>query len=232
MVIFSHVGEHILDFKKALENIKSIMKDNAFIYMEFPDATRYSDVDSMPYFFYTYEHLFHITKDTLYNIGSTYGLELMNKETYLKLETYYVLYGLYKNNDTKSKIEYSDISKIKMKEYSAFSKKKLRPIIEVFEKSNEELILWGIGASTAILFNDSFDNCNIIQLIDSNVSKQGINITISNIKFTIEDPSKITNENATILVLPMMYSDLIVKQINNNNLKNKISLLNGEKHEY
>ena len=44
--------------------------------------------------------------------------------------------------------------------------KKTEDLRSEFEKTQEKLILWGIGASTALLLNNTFNNCNVIQLID------------------------------------------------------------------
>lgn len=226
-VVFSHTAEHILDFNKSMEKAKSYLKNGGRIYAEFPDSKKYLDVDFVPYFFYTYEHTLHFSEKTFENISRAFNLELIDKKGYLKLESYYVMYGVYEKNENtpKNTPEFTDETRNAVEEYGKICARKLRPVIEKFEKSGEELILWGIGASTAQLLNDNFDNCNIIQLIDSNPARQGVKFNIGGKIFATEAPEKLKNKTATIVILPVMYANSIQKQIKNSGIENKTATL-------
>ncbi len=225
IIILSHVHEHIFDAALAMENIKTMLKPAGIIYFEVPDAVRYCDVDFSPYFFFTYEHVIHYTKNTLSNIAKSFGLELIETDQYLKCESYYVLYGLFKNNGKFANTEYSDETKSAVQKYLDFSILNLRNFVEKLERSQEEIILWGIGASTAQLLSGTFDKCNVIQLIDSNPSRQGLKFKIGNSCLCIESPEKIVSSNSTIVVLPVMYKKSIISQIRAMGFKNKILAL-------
>ena len=88
------------------------------------------------------------------------------------------------------------------------------------------MILWGIGASTALLLNETFDKCNVIQLIDRNPARQNLSYRMGGGNFlSIQDPSDITETDATIVIMPYWYHDSIQKQILEMGFKNKITSL-------
>lgn len=227
IIILSHVLEHIVDCKKALENCKSLLKDTGCIYVEFPDAEKYCNVNMSAYFFNTYEHVMHVTHSDLENFAIAHNLELCSANTYLKLETYYVLYGVYKKakREEKRAYLYSNNAKKALSHYEDFSKEKILQCRNALVSEKEELILWGIGASTAILIHKVFNNSHVIQLIDANPLRQGIEFTVNNKKLKIESPVSIKNTTATIVVLPEIYCDSIKKQIDAMGYKNNVIAL-------
>ena len=222
--VLLHSLEHYLDFKSTLEAVKKLIKPNGIIYIETPDAEKYCNVEAVPFTLFTYEHTFHLTKDTMRNLGRISGLELLDTNSFFKADSYWVVYGVFRNNGkNKSEIVYTNTTKRACLQYIDFSKNVLEKHLPPLDDT--EYYLWGIGASTALLLNETFDKYNIIGLIDRNPAKQGIEYKIGNKWLTISDPSDITNPNATILVLPYWYKDSIVKQIKEMNLKNKILTL-------
>ncbi|MGL4721919.1 MAG: class I SAM-dependent methyltransferase [Desulfovibrionaceae bacterium] len=227
IIIFSHVGEHIVDFKKAIENLKKLLNNDGYLYMEFPDARKYCDVDFGAYFFTTYEHVMHVTDKTLQNIALVHSLTLLSFDTYQKLDKYYVIFGIYKKSfeEKTSSCFYDTTAKEAFMQYEAFSQVKIPSFVKELEESQEEIILWGIGASTAILLSKVFHSHNVIYLIDSNTQRQGIVFCINNKKVSVEAPSAIQNSVATIVVLPEIYGTAIKKELYEAGYKNNVLLL-------
>ena len=225
VITMIHSLEHFMDIDKVIENAKKMLKPNGYLYIEVPDAEKYSNTNSVPYTMFTFEHIYHFNKDTMKNLGNTYGLKTLDIGQYFKAESYDVLYGLYQNSDKKSSVEYTNTLKTEILEYRQNSANRLKPFIQEFEKTQEKLILWGIGASTALLLNSTFDNCNVIQLIDRNKQRQGLDYKIGRKSLYIEDPDKITDMDATILVLPYWYHDSIIRQIKDMGFKNPVKAL-------
>lgn len=226
LIILSHTLERILNFKDALLNLKKLLNPNGIIYIEVPDSQKYDKVNFPSYFFFTFEHIIHFTKSDFENVAKSYGFKLLQTNNYLKCNSYFVINGIFQNGGNVGKLIYTDETKKAIERYLQYSKDKLIPVIKHLEKSQEELILWGIGASTAQLLNDTFDNCNVIQLIDNNSSRQGIEFIISDKKMTVEAPSSVNSTDATIVVLPIMYKKSIIEQIQVLGFKNKIITLN------
>lgn len=225
LIVLSHTLERIVDFKDALVNLKTLLNPDGIIYIEVPDSQKYDKVDFPSYFFLNFEHIIHFTKSDFENVAKNYGLKLLQTNDYLKCNSYFVINGIFQNGGGIEKLTYTDETKTAVERYLQYSKEKLIPVIKQLEDSQEELILWGIGASTAQLLNDTFDKCNAIQLIDNNPSRQGIEFIVSNKKMTVEAPSSVNSMDATIVVLPIMYKKSIIEQIQALGFKNKIMTL-------
>lgn len=225
IAILGHSLEHYLDIDKVLLNIKKILKPEGYLYIEVPDAEKYSNTDSVPFTMFTYEHLYHFTLNTMENLANAFGYKLLDKKQFFKAASYDVLYALYRNNGEYKETIYDETNKKAIKQYVTHCQNKLIPYISKFEKSQEKLILWGIGASTALLLNETFDKCNVIQLIDRNPARQNLSYRIGRNFLSIQDPSDITETDATIVIMPYWYHDSIQKQILEMGFKNKITSL-------
>lgn len=224
LIVFSHTVEHIINMHQAMQNVKEILSENGVLFIEVPDASEYASVEMPPYFFFTYEHLIHFTTDTLQNLSNTFGLKLIQTKTYLKCDRYHVLYGIFRRGSS-APVYRETRTERAVREYETVCREHLKPIIEKLERDKEQLILWGIGASTAQLLNGNFDRCNVIKLIDSNPARQSIAFRVGGKSLTIEAPDTITDPGATIVVLPVMYRDSIIRQIRSDGLTNRIVTL-------
>ena len=225
LITMIHSLEHFADIDKVIENAKKMLKPNGYLYIEVPDAERYSRTDSVPYTMFTLEHIYHFDKHTMKNLGNAFGLKTIDIGQFFKAESYDVLYGLYQNGNNKTSAKYSDSLKNSINEYREYSANRLKPFIQKFEETQEKLILWGIGASTVLLLNKTFDNCNVLQLIDRNKQRQGLNYKLGNKNFTVQDPDTINDKEATIVVLPYWYHDSIMKQIKEMGFTNPVKSL-------
>lgn len=77
LIILSHVLEHVRDLAKALIRLKSLMKPQALLYIEVPDAKRYSNFLHSPFQDINTEHINHFSKISLSNILSSCGYECL-----------------------------------------------------------------------------------------------------------------------------------------------------------
>ena len=108
-----------------------------------------------------------------------------------------------------------------IKGYLEKCKIKIKKMLESLIENKTPLILWGIGASTAILL-ESFSQCKVIQLVDKNVMKQGLRYRIGENEFVIVSPNEINNKEATIFIMSMPYRAAIRKQIIKMGLENPV----------
>lgn len=58
-IILTHVLEHIYDLSAAIANLSSKLNENGILYIEVPDASRYSDLYFVPYYYIDCEHINH-----------------------------------------------------------------------------------------------------------------------------------------------------------------------------
>ena len=226
IAIVSHDLEHFTDINRAMSNILSVLNDDSYMLVEVPDVSMYEKLDRAPYHFLTYEHIGHFSDVTLQNIATRHGMEIVEMGHYIKCDDYPCVYALMRRTtNVIEKIERDIISEEEICKYVRRCKKDIAEIVDKYSKDNTPIILWGIGASTAQLLNGCFDNCNVVQLIDKNESKQGLEFVVGNKKLVIEKPELIKDQNSTILILSTAYKDLIKKDIINRGLKNQIEWL-------
>ncbi len=227
LITMIHSIEHFEAIDKVIKNAKKMLKPEGLLYIEVPDADKYASTEAVPYTMFTFEHIYHFNLNVMDNIWKNFGLELFDKGQFHKAESYDVLWGLYKNSikPCEKKSVYSSSLKESILNYKQISAQRLKPFIKEFERTQEKLILWGIGASTAILMNGTFDNCNVIKLADRNEKRQGIEYKIGEKIYKVESPDTIKDSEATILMLPYWYHDSIMKQIKDMGLKNPVKAL-------
>lgn len=222
MVIMNHTLEHILDVESTMKNIDRVIKADGYLFIEIPDVEGYADEEAAPYNFLTYEHVLHMSMQDMKNLANEYGYEIVEaKHYYKKVSNYPSIYAVMRKS-SKKEIEFSDKSEYAMLKYLEKSKVCLEEFITPLRESKEELILWGIGASTTILL-EAFEGCNVKSLIDRNPKRQGLSFTINKNGFVVEDPS--TVGCGTIVILSIPYHDSIERQIREMGLDNKIVAL-------
>lgn len=222
MIILNHSLEHILDVKGTMKEIRRIMKSNGYLFIEIPDIEGYEKEEAAPYNFLTYEHVLHMSMNDMENLANNYGFSIIDSGSYYKkVSNYPSIFAILQIGDY-GEIRCSGIPEECMNRYLKKSERVLSEFIEPLRKSQEPLILWGIGASTAILI-ESFAGCNVSMLVDRNPARQGLNFSIDEKIFEIKDPAEVNG--GTIVILSIPYRDSIKKQIRDMGLSNKIVAL-------
>ncbi len=216
LIIMNHILEHICDLNKTLSDAKKVLNDKGYIYIENPDIKGYvrNKDKNPPYSFLTFEHVLHTSMEDLENLAACTGFIIEDCGEYFKeVSNYPSVWAILKpqNNIDSSRIKYSR-NHLFIQEYISQCKKAMYKVLEPLIKSQTKLILWGIGASTAILLND-FSKCNVIQLIDNNPMRQDIRYTINQKDYVIQAPSEISDSDASIFIMSGPYKDSITKQI-------------------
>lgn len=225
LAVFIHSLEHYLDYDKAIMTVMEMLKDDGFIYIEVPDTENYCNESDAPYTMFTYEHLVHFSLAAFSNIARAFGLKLVTKGRFYKADSYHVIYCVFQKGGTRSKVVKDDSARKAIMAYNQLSAERLKILIAPFEKSQEPLILWGIGASTASMLDGHFDKCNVHGLVDRNQARQGLSFELSGRQMKVMSPEMIDEERATIVVLPFWYKDSIIRQIKEMGLKNKVVAL-------
>lgn len=224
MVVLNHILEHIADLRLTMENVNKILKQDGYVFIELPDIEGYCDYaeNNAPYSFLTYEHIVHFSENDLKNLISQFQFEIVECGKYFKKVSNYpsIWAILKKKGDLDKKINPSDNIQY-IKNYMELCKKVINESLQAVIDDKTPLILWGIGASTALLLED-FSECNVIQLVDKNPLRQGVKYSIGDKDFSIQSPEEIQDENATIFVMSGPYKNSIKKQIQEMGLKNKV----------
>lgn len=226
LVILNHSLEHIIDVENTMLNIGKVLRDDGFLFIEVPDVEEYINEEAAPFNFLTYEHVLHLSMNDMNNLAAIYGYEIVDSgKYYKKVSNYPSIYAVMKKYVCGSRsITYSGISEMSMLRYLKKSQNKLEEFLTPLRQSGEELILWGIGASTAILI-DSFVGCNVKELIDRNPSRQGLQFNINENHYAVKGPEEVGE--GTIVILSIPYHNSIERQIRQMGYDNKIVALKG-----
>jgi len=107
IIIYSHILEHILDVNKEIELIKKFIKKNTLVYIEVPgikEIHKNYEANILKYF--QNAHTFHFTLESLVNLMSKHGFELVEGNQFVKSIFKYT--GVSKNitNDYLPVVEY------------------------------------------------------------------------------------------------------------------------------
>lgn len=227
LILCTHNLEHFIDFDKAMRNMCAALKRDGYLFIEVPDVEEYAKLARAPYHFLTYEHVCHFSSGAIRNLASRFGMQIVFSGKYVKCDDYPCLYCLLKRGsaDKISDIVYDAAGERAMRKYMEKCEEDVKLSIRNFETEQTPLILWGIGASTAQLLNHNFDNCNVIQLVDSNRARQGIPFRTGKRVLRVDDPSNVQSREAVILILSTAYKASIKKSIRNYGYQNDIASL-------
>ena len=213
LIILNHMLEHIYDIKEPIKNIKNFLNKEGYLYIEVPDTERYKEFYNGSLYYLHYEHILHFSKQSLINLANIYGFDIISIEECIREPKTPALRVLLKNNPNNNDI------KTLLNQYIDESIEDINNnIIKRLISSNEKVILWGIGSSTLHLFSLGLEKLNIVDIVDASTKKQGKTL----LGHKIISPNEIKDEDATILILPVLYYDSIYKQIKEMGLKNKI----------
>jgi SAM-dependent methyltransferase len=229
-IILSHVMEHIYDLKQCVGNIARLLKQNGFIYVEVPDASRYHEFYVVPYYYFDCEHINHFDEVSLGKLMKSADLEcVFYKKKDLKVSEdllYPAVYGLYQRNQSSpftlmddhavenSIHNYCVKSKIESKLFE-----QLDPLIQL----KEPVIVWGAGSyALRVLETTRLRECNLVGFVDKDSKKHGL--TIGNIPVSTTDVLR--NFAGTIIICSAIHSKEIKKEILQLGLVNPIISLN------
>jgi len=107
IIIYSHVLEHILDINKEIKLITQFLKKNTLVYIEVPSIKEiHKNYESNILRYLQNAHTFHFTLESLVNLMSKHGFELVEGNQFVKSIFKYT--GVFKNytNDYSSVVNY------------------------------------------------------------------------------------------------------------------------------
>jgi len=229
-LILANVFEHILDLQVTMKNLSLLLKKDGHIYVEVPDASRYIDYFSVPFYYFDCEHINHFDQYSLKNmaIQNNYYQIYCRKNIVemSKRVKYPVIHGFYRKFSsgkwTKG-ITPNFKTQNKMIKYIEKSQNAQNyPEIEKLKLSQEKIIVWGAGSYTIrLLKNSPLGKCNIVAFVDNDTKKQGS--LLDNIK--ICNPVILKKHDGPIVICAVSFSQDIIKQIKNMKMKNRIIAL-------
>jgi SAM-dependent methyltransferase len=182
LAIVSHVFEHVLDLKGAVECLGSCLSSDGILYIEVPDAARYVEFLTAPFQEFNVEHINHFCAASLVNLMKACGFDALRVETKLfgtsEGAPYPALFGFFHRSravvqsfDWLCDSEFSAA----MNAYILSSRERIKAIDRklVFHV-NEPVYVWGTGQLTIKLLAETcLCRANIIAFVDGNPLNHG-----------------------------------------------------------
>lgn len=222
VIILSGVLEHLYDLKDAFETFKLYLKPKGKIICIVPNTTDYFRHDFPLAHYVNIEHINHFSLNSLIKIFEKNNfsiLEALNLDIYFKGTVDPGILAVFENINVKDcdedKINQL-LFKIKQRE------EKNNQLIEEMNKNQDEVIIFGSGNfARSMLKNSKLENLNIICFVDNNSAKWGNKFC----GYEIKSPEILKNFKGKILILVMIGSEEISKQIKEMNLDSEIIIL-------
>ena len=232
-VILSHTLEHVQDVRGAINWIDAALKTdkNSCLYIEVPDATRYSQFVFAPFQDFNTEHINHFSFTSLSNLLKLYGFIPIEQGTKTIASSpdllYPAIFTFARRSDTSqiNSLEFDVSLRQKIEEYIRISRDKMENINNYLSKalsSINHILVWGTGQLTfKLLVETSLAKAEIIAFVDSNPVNQGKSLR----NIPIISPDAIRGHPEPIIIASILHQESIADQIHQMQIPNQIIFL-------
>jgi len=184
LIILSHVLEHVFDISACLENAQQRLKENGRIYIEVPDAARYSNEGFPPFYFFDPEHINHFNLTAFEVLAASHSMKI-EKSVYRELnvgenQSYPALGAFLKNSNTdaypnnSSTVSSRNILRYMIDSQNLLASGENYTKLRQLAAQNSPVVIWGAGSyCRRLLANTPLAETNLLGIIDNDIGKQG-----------------------------------------------------------
>jgi SAM-dependent methyltransferase len=236
-LILSHTLEHVRDVAGAIEWIERCVKPGGVVYLETPDAERYTDFLYAPFQDFNTEHINHFSLAFLRRLMESRSfsfIEGATKDLVIEGDRHYpAVYGFWRRTKSGLSIDQTHNRQLRdnLRLYIARSSKMMEDMDERISSliaQNRSIIVWGTGQLTMkLLAETSLSRVSIEAFVDNNPVKHGKVLSGR----PILAPAELKNYTQPILIASTLHFDSIARQIRNIGCDNQILSLQGEVRE-
>jgi len=181
-LVLSHTLEHVYDLSNALKWVENCVKDGGIVFIETPDAERYTYFMNAPFQDFNTEHINHCSLNSLRRFMESRSCALINggiKRPEMKSGMRYPApFDFWRRTKSVSKplVTPHRPRREKIEAYIDRCKKILKQIdkkISVLISQSQSVVVWGTGQlMMTLLAGTSLSHFNIAASVDSNPVKQ------------------------------------------------------------
>jgi len=229
IITLSHVLEHLEDLKGAARNYARLLRPGGMVYIEVPDASRYSECLIAPFQDFNTEHINHFSHRSLRRLLSTVGLVPFLEGT-KTIESargvpYPALYGFYCAGKAVEETGRDEELVGQIKSYIEKSREMLQKMDQTIGQAiakNRRVVVWGTGQLTSKLLKKTrLAEADIVSFIDSNPIHHG-EVWMGK---PVVAPESLVDSTAALLIATTIHQDDIVAAIGRMGLRNELVLL-------
>jgi SAM-dependent methyltransferase len=213
VVLLSHVLEHIADVREAADGLASMVTPGGFVYLEVPDAARYSKFLIAPFHDFNNEHINHFSLNSLDMLLLRRGFERIEGGTKVvpiaPQAPYPAAFGLWKKTGVaREDIRFDTELRSGLGDYVNDSADLLLRIDSRLRDSlgDEPIALWGAGNLALKLLEDTvLKDLNVVAVVDGSRQRQGISLN----GITVVAPDALKDFEGTVLVMSLHHGESI-----------------------
>lgn len=228
IITLSHVLEHLEDLQGAARNFARLLKPRGMVYIEVPDASRYSEFLIAPFQDFNTEHINHFSHRSLRRLMSAVGLVpfIEGRKTIesAKGVPYPAIYGFYETGKPEAEAGRDEEFVGQIRVYIERSRRMLQEMDETIGRAlarNRRVVVWGTGQLTSKLLKQTrLAEAEIISFIDSNPIHHG-ELWMGK---PVVAPQSV-DASASLLIATTIHQDDIVAAIGRMGLRNELVLL-------
>jgi SAM-dependent methyltransferase len=179
-VLLSHVMEHVLDLRAALDAVANLIAPGGWVYVEVPDATRYEECLVAPFQDFNLEHINHFSSQSLNHLLATRGwavVEAGSKSLALPGGKRYPAVWTFAMRSRGASPGKDSVTRPSLARYVEQSERELAGIVESLAsrlEGNEPVYVWGVGQLAMRLLGSScLATTDIVAFVDSNPIHHG-----------------------------------------------------------
>jgi hypothetical protein len=179
LVVLSHVLEHLVDVRGALEAAAALLMPQGQIYIEVPDPERYPAYPFVPFYYFDAEHINHFDLASLHRLAEGAGMEIAAAGSKLlrvdEGKDYPAVYAVLKRKERNgSGIAPPPAARRAVEAYVAWSKAGGKDRFDELARDRRPVIIWGAGSyAQRLLAGSRLADCNLVAIVDSDSSKHG-----------------------------------------------------------
>lgn len=231
LLVYNNVLEHLDNPIQALKEAKRVLKDDGMIFIEVPDASRYSAGRVFDYYWFCMqEHINHFDNIHLNMLMEMAGFAKITEHQslipYNSTYSYPSLCALFRNKsqpETKE-LTFSDKLKHSMQSYinaeNAILDVHKKQISALIEK-NSPVYVWGISLEFFSLYSlAGLRDCNILGLIDKSIVK--LANTVNNM--VISPPELLNNisSDAVVVITSVLHQNEMTDYLKQNGFDGQV----------
>jgi 2-polyprenyl-3-methyl-5-hydroxy-6-metoxy-1,4-benzoquinol methylase len=180
LIVLSHVLEHLLEPRAALSALQGWLAAHGKVYVETPDAARYADFPSVPFYYFDSEHINHFDVASLSNLAAVSGFrtEAAGQKTLalMAAQGYPAAYALLTPVGAPMAIQPNGATSAAVCAYVAQSAQtaQLPEKLALALAAGRPIALWGAGSQAQRLLQDAaFEGAHLVAVVDADRNKQG-----------------------------------------------------------
>ncbi len=219
LVILSHVLEHVLNLRPAVEKISQLLEKDSSLYVEVPDASRYHDFLVAPFQDFNTEHINHFNLTSMRNLFIPRGFQV--EQTGEKViasspdNHYPAIFGFFRAAGVSASRSYEIDGDFRERlvSYIEASRKKIATIsarLELLSRGGSSILVWGTGQLTMkLLAENALPLERVSAFVDGNPINQGKTL----LGIPILAPDEIVDRESPILITTLLHQKEISSRI-------------------